>query len=199
MKKNTSLIIATIALSVVFADVFTNLDITKDKAKQSLVSSIGMNYLTVDRDVLSKAKNMPVEMKVEAVKELIRFAKEYSQTDAFISSYKKWRNEKINGKKKRFGIPNPTEMLDKALDKSLNKEENEKKYPSDPSVLIKQRLNEFLEVSASVDFTAELRNNMFVNPDYEKKSPQWKMCYRAGKDVVEAARVEAKAWLDELK
>jgi hypothetical protein len=199
MKKNTSLFLAALAIFVVFADVFTELDITKDKAKQFLVSSIGTNYMTVDRDVLSKARNMPVEMQVEAVRELIQFAKEYSQSDAFKNDYKKWRNEKINGKKKKFGIPNPTEMLDKALDKTLNKEENEKRYPSDPSVLIKQRLTEFLEVSATVDFDAGLKNGMFVNPDYEKKSPQWKMCYRAGKEVVDAARSEAKTWLDELK
>ncbi len=40
---------------------------------------------------------------------------------------------------------------------------------------------------------------MFANPDYEAKDGQWKMCFRAGRGVVEAAREEAQAWLKELE
>ena len=39
----------------------------------------------------------------------------------------------------------------------------------------------------------------FANPEYEKKSGQWKLCYRAGKEPVEAARAFAKEWLGEMK
>ena len=89
--------------------------------------------------------------------------------------------------------------LDNAIDKQLNKGDDEKRYPSDAKELIKQRLNEFLDVSATVDFDAQLNGRMFANPTYEARSQQWKMCYRAGKQVVAAAREEAQAWLKELQ
>jgi hypothetical protein len=65
--------------------------------------------------------------------------------------------------------------------------------------MVKQRLQEFLDISKTVDFDAELQGSMFKNPAYERKSAQWKMCYRAGKEVVEAAREEADKWLKELQ
>ena len=90
-------------------------------------------------------------------------------------------------------------MIDNAIDKQINKADDEKRFPADANVLIKQRLKEFLDVSATVDFDARLNGSMFANPEYEAKSGQWKMCFRAGKAVVEAAREEAKAWLKELE
>lgn len=78
----------------------------------------------------------------------------------------------------------------------------EKQYPADHRMMIKARLEEFLQVTADVDFNAalkeEYRVKKFVNPAYEKKSSEWKMAYRAGKPTVEAARTFAKAWLAEL-
>jgi len=78
----------------------------------------------------------------------------------------------------------------------------EKEYPSDYKKMITSRLEEFLQVTADVDFNAQLKEEYrlkkFVNPAYEKKSAEWKMAYRAGKPAVEAARAFAKAWLAEL-
>jgi hypothetical protein len=53
-------------------------------------------------------------------------------------------------------------------------------------------------------FNAELRNNnygkkVFVKSEYEEKSSLWKLCFRSGKESVEAARAYAKSWLNELK
>ena len=63
-------------------------------------------------------------------------------------------------------------------------------------------MEEFLQVTADVDFNAalkeEYRVKKFVNPTYEKKSNEWKMAYRAGKPVVEAARSFVSSWLEEL-
>jgi hypothetical protein len=56
-----------------------------------------------------------------------------------------------------------------------------------------------MEISATVDFEAKLEGSMFANPEYEKKSDQWKQCYRAGKAVITAAREEVTAWLKELE
>jgi hypothetical protein len=78
----------------------------------------------------------------------------------------------------------------------------QKEYPADHKLMIKARLEEFLAVTADVDFNAalkeEYRVKKFVNPAYERKSDEWKMAYRAGKPAVDAARTYAKAWLAEL-
>ena len=80
----------------------------------------------------------------------------------------------------------------------------EKEYPTSPTPMIKKWLTEFLEVSKDVDFNAELKpgefgKKVFVKPDYESKSPNWKMCYRAGRETVQAGREAAQRWLRELR
>jgi hypothetical protein len=79
----------------------------------------------------------------------------------------------------------------------------EKEYPADPRPLIKKRLQKFLDITADVDFDAELKEKgnkkFFVNPDYERKSNEWKQAFRAGKDVTMAARAFAEQWIKELK
>ena len=81
-------------------------------------------------------------------------------------------------------------------------DELDKKYPKDIKVFIRMRLEEFLKISADVDFDAELvqqgRLKKFVNQEYERKSMNWKYCFRAGKETVEAARKFAEQWLKEL-
>lgn len=79
----------------------------------------------------------------------------------------------------------------------------EKEYPADPKVLIANRLREFLDLSKDVRFDAKLVPNgygkmKFADPQYESKPDQWKMCYRVGKEPVEAARAFATEWLKQL-
>jgi len=75
-------------------------------------------------------------------------------------------------------------------------------YPADPKELVKQRLEQFLEVTEGVDFEAKLVKNgskmRFANEEYEDKSSEWKLAYRAGKPATDAARTFAKTWLGEL-
>jgi len=75
-------------------------------------------------------------------------------------------------------------------------------YPDDPKPVIVRRLKEFLQLSADVDFNATLKTqdgrSTFVNPAYQAKGSQWKMCYRAGREATAAARAAAQAWLTEL-
>jgi hypothetical protein len=75
--------------------------------------------------------------------------------------------------------------------------------PADPRVALKRALKNFLAATAGVDYSAALRTaadgKVFVNPAYEQKHKEWKMCYRAGKDTCEAARAFAANWLAELK
>ena len=77
----------------------------------------------------------------------------------------------------------------------------EKAYPADPVGLVKKRLQEYLTLVATVDFTAKLtepkkyERKKFINPAYEKKSLKWKATYRAGKDVNDVVTAFVKDWL----
>lgn len=75
--------------------------------------------------------------------------------------------------------------------------------PEDPGTLIAQRLHEFLDTCADVDFDAELVERYgrlrFADPDYERRPWAWKLCFRAGAASVEAARRVATGWLEELE
>jgi len=77
----------------------------------------------------------------------------------------------------------------------------EKTYPANPAAIIKKRLEEYLQVAATLDFTAKLtgtgKKQTFVNPVYEKKSLKWKAIYRAGKEVNDVVAVFIKDWLKE--
>lgn len=199
MKIVSVLCLAFLLMAATFSNIFEDLSFSEDDAKDNIIASFGGGFISTSYEVLKKAKALPVEAKAAGTRQLIRFAKEYSQTADFQKKYTKWRNERLGYKKKKFGIPNPMKMIDNAIDKQLNKADDEKRFPADANELIKQRLKEFLAVSATVDFNAQLNGGQFANPEYEAKNGQWKMCFRAGKAVVEAAREEAQAWLKEIE
>jgi len=75
-------------------------------------------------------------------------------------------------------------------------------YPADYKEVIKERLQKYLTIAATVDFNAELveknGKKYFVKREYEGKSADWKMIYRAGKDVYEVAKPFAEAWVKSL-
>lgn len=79
----------------------------------------------------------------------------------------------------------------------------QKDLPVNPTLIIKQRLEKFLKETEGIDYSAELKDRynkkVFVNPDYERKSREWKMGFRAGKNVTEPARTFVQKWLSELK
>jgi len=83
----------------------------------------------------------------------------------------------------------------------------EQKYPEDPQLLIKRRLEEILNITADVDYAAELKETewkgkkwkVFVNAAYERKPKEWKLAFRAGKPVTDAVRAAAEKWLKEFK
>jgi hypothetical protein len=205
LKMKKILIISTVAFftltAAVVADIYSSLDISKEQAKERLLECIGEGYIVSgEHDLVSKAKSLPVDMRVAGIRQLISLAKEYTSSEEFKSDYKKWRNNRLNpGQKTKLGIPRFRRMLDNAVDNAIDKKDNDNRYPADPQELIKKRLEEFLEVSGTVDFDAEMRGSMFANPKYEGKDDKWKMCYRAGREVVGAAREEAKKWLEEVK
>lgn len=66
--------------------------------------------------------------------------------------------------------------------------------------LLKSRLAEFIALVKSVDFAAATNGprRTFVKPEYEKKSPAWKLAYRIGAAPSQAAAQVAEQWLKEL-
>lgn len=61
---------------------------------------------------------------------------------------------------------------------------------------------EFLEATSDVDYDAKLVSRggkmRFANEDYESKSANWKLAYRAGREATEKARAFASVWFAEL-
>lgn len=187
--------------AISYADIYEQLEITKDEAKKRLVESIAVGLVQRGdhSNLVSNARNLPVSLRVAGIRELIRFAREYTSTQEFADEYLAWRKNKFNaGEKTKLGLPKLGKILDNKVNNKLDKEKNEKMFPSDPAILVKTRLTEFIALSKEVDFDAQVVNGQFVNQEYKNKNAQWKMCFRAGKEVVEAAREEAEAWLKEL-
>jgi len=204
MKKIVFSLLAIICISAtLLMSIYESLNISKEDAKKCLFLSITNGYMARNGhpDLLSNARQLSDDDKAEGIRQLMQLAHEYTATDDFKKDFKKWRNEKLNpDSKTKLGLPKFGKIIINKIDNQVDKAENEKKYPQDPTDMIRKRLNDFLAISATVDFDAELTGaRTFVKPEYEKKSGEWKMCYRAGKSVVEAARVEARKWLDELE
>ncbi len=78
----------------------------------------------------------------------------------------------------------------------------EKEFPVDYRQLVAARLQKYLDLAATVDFNAELKQagnkKKFVNPVYEGKAYDWKQIYRAGKEVYTVAKPFAEQWIKEL-
>lgn len=97
------------------------------------------------------------------------------------------------------------EMLGEKNDIKNNNEENKRKITaaSDYKSQLRKQLQQMLEQTADIDFTAQLKQEgntkVFVNPDYESKPPAWKFYFRCGKEYVNSARKFAKDWLKDLQ
>ncbi len=83
-------------------------------------------------------------------------------------------------------------------------EKLDRDLPPNPQDLIRRRLLEILDVTADVDYNAELKDGyankfkVFVNPVYEKKSKDWKLAYRAGAATTDLVRAAAQKWLSDM-
>lgn len=83
--------------------------------------------------------------------------------------------------------------------------EFDEKFPPEVKAMVRQRLEAFLQLSATIDFNVAIKKDasgkkmVFVNDDYERKSFAWKFCFRLGKENVDEARAFARQWIKELK
>jgi hypothetical protein len=193
------LIIVAIGLLAFTGDALTQLNVDGKEANEYMFQAVKTSNVYFKTDLVDKARSLPVDVRVTCTRELVQLAKAYSQTDAFASDYKKFRNKQLYGKAKRFGMPSVSGLLNKAKDKVLNGDGGEQSYPGDPQEMVKKRLEEFMKGTAEVDFSAKTANGEFIDEEYRRKPGQWKMYYRAGKPVITAAREEVAAWLKELE
>ncbi|MCK8491150.1 hypothetical protein M0L20_04755 [Spirosoma sp. RP8] len=73
---------------------------------------------------------------------------------------------------------------------------------SDFKPLLRKRLQDFIDLSNSVDFDARLvpmgYKQEFANPLYQRKPAEWKFLYRLGKEPVTEARAFAQQWLTDI-
>lgn len=146
---------------------------------------------------------MPTEQRLAVVKALGGFTKDYFASADFKKAYDEARK---SSKPRGFRMPSLSvdALKQKALDKATGKPAAPEAVvlEKDPKVTLKARLQAFLDTTADVDFDAETESSgglkRFVNEKYEAKPPEWKMCYRAGKEVTEAVRAFAKDWISEL-
>ncbi|MHA4842509.1 hypothetical protein ACX0G7_00035 [Flavitalea antarctica] len=78
----------------------------------------------------------------------------------------------------------------------------EKNFPADYRSKLRSYLEKYLSIASTVDFNAELtekyNKKVFVKSAYESKDDEWKMIFRAGKEVYEVAKPFAEQWLKEL-
>ena len=81
----------------------------------------------------------------------------------------------------------------------------ERNFPENPQDLIKRRLQDLLNLTAEVDYKAETIVDpktgwtVFVNPENEHKSTDWKLAFRAGKETTDIVRAAAQKWLSDIK
>ncbi len=101
-----------------------------------------------------------------------------------------------------------TQMFAKMREEALNDYNHQiefwkERFPENGKLYLKARLDEYLALAASVDFSALLKPGpngtlVFVEQEYENKSYHWKMCYRAGREANTAAIRIVREWLREL-
>jgi hypothetical protein len=76
-------------------------------------------------------------------------------------------------------------------------------YPADFKLRISKYLEKYLSLANTVDFNAALQEKYgkmrFVNPDYERRSSDWKLIFRAGKEVYGVTKPFAEQWLKDLQ
>ncbi|WP_431215362.1 hypothetical protein ACQ86N_12065 [Puia sp. P3] len=79
----------------------------------------------------------------------------------------------------------------------------QEEYPEDSRTFVKRRIQKYLTLAATVDFSATTHEKngkqIFDKSEFQYKSNDWKMIYRAGKDVYEIAKPFTDNWIKELQ
>jgi flagellar biosynthesis GTPase FlhF len=168
---------------------------TPPKQKESIESELAKQKAERQKGLEDMRKNL-VKMPPDVRKSMEATAKQMEEM------YAKQDADPKMAAMMRQGLEMQRAADEKSYQERLS--EFEKRYPADPRILIAQRLQGFLDLSKDVDFDAKLyaaeRGKMkFVNSAHESKPDNWKLCYRAGKPALEAARSFAALWLKGLQ
>lgn len=161
--------------------VFTKEDIRKEKQAEV------QKWIKQSQDLIKQMPQLEKDMK-KTMEEYNKIQADYKDPDSkMIEAY---YQQKLR-----------TEKEEQASYEERVKKWNEN-YPSDHKQRIKKYLQKYLEIATTVDFDAALTEKsgkkIFVKLEYERKHPDWKMVYRAGKEVYEVAKPFAEQWLKEL-
>jgi len=177
-----------------------------------------------DKKMMMPAKPSTETINVDSIKaaEKLRIQAQIKQTEANVNDPNpKVRNAvpyRIEALKKELKsvedgsctcIQNKVRQMESLNQAVLNQykkdlEKLDRDLPPNPQDLIRRRLQEMLDVTADVDYSAELKDGygnkfkVFVNPVYEKKSKDWKLAFRAGKETTDLIRAAAQKWLSEM-
>ena len=98
----------------------------------------------------------------------------------------------------RVTVSGGSKRMNQQLTDTRHELESEYKARADLKAVLNQQLTDFIDLTGSVDFAAQLSKRgskmVFVNPDYEAKSDEWKKLFRMGREPVMAARAFAQQW-----
>ena len=152
------------------------------------------------------------QMRADMEKSIAEMKKNMAAMDAETRKQMEAVVQQLRAQMAQMESPQQKEMLSQGTalaaegDRKRHQEELgewERDFPADPRVLIKRRIQEFLAASADVDYAARLLPRgdkmVFASAALEQKPPEWKLCYRAGKEPVLAARAFAQEWLSQLE
>jgi hypothetical protein len=150
---------------------------------------------------------LPEETRTQLKKALEDFKKSGITSDEQYEKNKKDKKDEIQAENDNSQKHYDEEMVqynkDKKIYDSLMFEFKQMETNFRPGTIMKNRLNEFLKFTETIDFNAKLIDKgdnffTFEKPEYENKSREWKLCFRAGKETIDAARSYAKKWLNEI-
>lgn len=161
---------------------------TEDELRAEQIAS-----LTKSKNDLEKSIG---NSKDENIKKILQGSVETINSQ--LADYKKPGNETL-----QYMAQSETARFDRETKKfEADTKKWEEQYPADVKLFIKSRLKQMLDATEGIDYNAQLtpKNGkmIFANPAYESKRSNWKLGFRAGKDVTETTRAFAKQWMSEL-
>jgi hypothetical protein len=194
-------VLATIILGAAVALAATVEDLGFDPLHVQDAFDTSLRGYWVAPEVPAALRALPDDQKVAAVRTLGAFVRAYAESPEYRKRYDKARKAQSGGG--RFGLPSlDVKAIAKgALDKAA-RGDDPSRLEKDASAQVRKRLQQFLDDTAEVDFTARTEgtgsSRRFVSEAHEGKPAHWKMCFRAGPAVTGAARAFAAEWLAEL-
>jgi len=160
---------------------------TKEQIRQTEVDKLKKSILAME----TVAKSLPADQQ-----------KSYQvSTDALRKAMKDYQDPN----NKTIEAMYRNQLGDRQRELARHQEDTKKwetEYPADCKQFVRARLQHYLDIAGTVDFSAALvekgGKKRFVNPAYQSKNNEWKMIYRAGKEVYEQAKVFIDQWVKEL-